>query len=363
MEAAGFVASVAQLAGTGLKLSIALYDYAERVSNAPKRLNDLAKDVKLTSSVLEHLSELLTQVRMMRPGHLQTAKDAITECSATFEEMQAIIEDGVSNFGRFMFPFKESKMQLLSARMASLKSTLQLVLQVLQYALTIAMQDPISSAFSLTGPLAMGTFRALIEERDEARKQYEQLKVEVGSSNGVTAESSKGAAELQRTMSKNAGESDVQSSTAPININDQHSPNSATGRTAKMGFPGEDELKAEEKIVHDEAAQDTSDHLEEGLPNKSRDWKCNFPIADFMLVIISILVPCLGCYCMLRRRRKAEVKSTGMGVGEIPLGSYGMEGHPNRRTELYQLEHYGADTIFELAGTVPNPVELDEPSK
>lgn len=143
MEAVGFVASVAQLAGAGLKLSVALYEYADHVANSPKKIRDLAKDVKITSSVLEHLSELLflgTSQPLIRPGALQTAKDTIAECTAIFEEMESFIESGSKSVGRLVFPFKESKLQLLMARLASLKSTLQLLLLVLQYSFSIATQ-------------------------------------------------------------------------------------------------------------------------------------------------------------------------------------------------------------------------------
>jgi hypothetical protein len=46
MDAVGFIASEAQLAVAGLSLSKPLYEYASSVSNAPKKLNDLAQDVK-----------------------------------------------------------------------------------------------------------------------------------------------------------------------------------------------------------------------------------------------------------------------------------------------------------------------------
>jgi STAND-like protein len=137
MDAISFVASVAQLAGAGLTISKALYEYASRVSSAPKKLNDLARDVQLTSSVLRHLSEVFAEATVrafVRPGALHTAKDAIDGCSEIFAEMESLIRDGKGGFGKFILPFKESKIQLLNARLASLKSTLQLLLQVLQYA-------------------------------------------------------------------------------------------------------------------------------------------------------------------------------------------------------------------------------------
>lgn len=80
MEAVGFIASVGQLAATGLSLSKALYEYGSTVSNAPKILSNLTQDVSLTSSVLGHLSEVFTEATMrafVRPGALHTAQEAL----------------------------------------------------------------------------------------------------------------------------------------------------------------------------------------------------------------------------------------------------------------------------------------------
>ncbi|MBE7180400.1 MAG: hypothetical protein INR71_04170 [Terriglobus roseus] len=142
MDAVGFIAAVAQLAGAGLKLSAALYDYATTVAGAPKKLGDLASDIKLTASVLEHLRDVFAEAAVrafVRPGALQTAREAMAGCGDIFAEMERMIEGGKSGVGRWALPFKESKMQLLGARLASLKSTLQLLLQVLQYAASFNM--------------------------------------------------------------------------------------------------------------------------------------------------------------------------------------------------------------------------------
>jgi hypothetical protein len=75
----------------------------------------------------------------VRPGALHTAKDTIAGCSEIFTEMEGLVKEGKRSFGRFVLPFKESRIQLLNARLASLKSTLQLLLQVLQYASSVNM--------------------------------------------------------------------------------------------------------------------------------------------------------------------------------------------------------------------------------
>jgi hypothetical protein len=51
--------------------------------------------------------------------------------------MEMLIEEGRKGLEKFILPFRESKIQLLNARLAGLKSTLLLLLQVLQYASSV----------------------------------------------------------------------------------------------------------------------------------------------------------------------------------------------------------------------------------
>lgn len=55
MAELGLIASMIQLAGMGMKLSIRMYSYAETVSSADKSMKAIAKDISLTSTVLQEL--------------------------------------------------------------------------------------------------------------------------------------------------------------------------------------------------------------------------------------------------------------------------------------------------------------------
>ncbi len=46
MDTAALIVSIAKLAGASLTLSTAFYEYASGVTNTPKKLNNLAQDVK-----------------------------------------------------------------------------------------------------------------------------------------------------------------------------------------------------------------------------------------------------------------------------------------------------------------------------
>ncbi|KAH6708739.1 hypothetical protein BKA61DRAFT_678588 [Leptodontidium sp. MPI-SDFR-AT-0119] len=98
--------------------------------------------------------------------------------------MRTLIEERRAGVGRLILPFKEAKIQLLNARLASLKSTLQLLLSVLQYAQTVNI-DPNASQWSLSGTWVMAQFEMLIKELQER----------IGSSQSVVGESSKSSAQ------------------------------------------------------------------------------------------------------------------------------------------------------------------------
>lgn len=143
MAEIGLVASVIQLAGFGLKLSISLYSFAETVSSADKDMKHIAKDVSLTSAVLNELGENLKNDRqkgIASDNAIKTAREVVHECSEVFREIDTALEKGSGkgtgklSFGKFKWPFLQPKMELLRSNLDRLKSTLILMLHVLTYA-------------------------------------------------------------------------------------------------------------------------------------------------------------------------------------------------------------------------------------
>ena len=67
-EIIGLVASVVQLADAGLKLSSALYQYADGVATADRRIKNIANEVKLTSFVIQELGGIFEQNKSTRPS-------------------------------------------------------------------------------------------------------------------------------------------------------------------------------------------------------------------------------------------------------------------------------------------------------
>ncbi|RMZ66073.1 hypothetical protein GMOD_00005140 [Pyrenophora seminiperda CCB06] len=137
-ETIGLIASVLQLAGTGLKLSQALYEYADAVASADRRIRDIAKEVRLTSFVIEELGSVFRQdetASVISENAVQTANETIEECSVFFAEIEVTLNKSKKGkLGRLLLPFRDSKIELLRSHIDKLKSTLQLLMQVLTHA-------------------------------------------------------------------------------------------------------------------------------------------------------------------------------------------------------------------------------------
>jgi len=144
MAEIGLIASVIQVAGAGLTLSKALYQYADSVSSADKRIRDIAQDVKLTSFVIDELGHIFKQdetAALISKNAVNTAEETVRECSNVFTEMEAALKRSKKNtLGRLMLPFREPKLELLRTNIDRLKSTLQLLMQVLTHARQITAQ-------------------------------------------------------------------------------------------------------------------------------------------------------------------------------------------------------------------------------
>jgi hypothetical protein len=145
MAEIGLIASVVQVAGAGLKLSQTLYQYADSVSSADRRIKDIAKEVQLTSFVIRELGDVFESDQssaVLSKNAIKTAGETINECSTVFTELDLALNKTRRNttFGKFKFPFREPKIELLRSHIDKLKSTLQLLMQVLTHAHQLASQ-------------------------------------------------------------------------------------------------------------------------------------------------------------------------------------------------------------------------------
>lgn len=173
-EVVGLVASVIQVAGAGLKLSQTLYQYADGVATADRRIKDIAKEIELTSFVIEDLGAIFNQdenATIISSNAVRTANETMKECSVVFAEISATLKKSKKNtFGRLMLPFRDLKIQLLRDHIDKLKSTLTLLMQVLSHAQLVKSNK--------LGKEAMARQReeikALLEEKKITTKRYEE---------------------------------------------------------------------------------------------------------------------------------------------------------------------------------------------
>jgi hypothetical protein len=152
LAAVGVVASVAQLADYGFKLSIKLFAYSSAVSKADKSIASLSNEVSLTSAVLKELSGFLRadEAKYISRTAVEATQGTVRECLGVFEELDGVLErtlgsgekkgiGGKMRMGeKLKWPFMQPKVDLLRSNLDRLKASLTLMLQVLGYARDIA---------------------------------------------------------------------------------------------------------------------------------------------------------------------------------------------------------------------------------
>ena len=147
-EAIGLAASIIQIAGAGTKLSTSLYNFASSAVRADREVEDLANDVANTSMVLSSVGRLFEGDKtknIIKKEAIQHAKNLIDQCERIFADINKVVDkrrciskDGkkarLTFRGKMGWPLKEQKLQFQKARLESLKSSLNTLLQVIELA-------------------------------------------------------------------------------------------------------------------------------------------------------------------------------------------------------------------------------------
>jgi hypothetical protein len=93
LEALGVAASIIQIADADIRVSEAIYNYPDGVASADKRLEYIAKNVKLTSEVVRHVEEFFSReqtAKLVASGAIRTAADCAKECEGIFAEIEGV---------------------------------------------------------------------------------------------------------------------------------------------------------------------------------------------------------------------------------------------------------------------------------
>lgn len=158
IAALGVVASVAQLADYGFKLSLKLYKFSSAVASADDTIKSISSDVSLTSTVLQELCLIIKSddSHVVSENAVNATSQTVRECMAVFDQLNSALDKSMGNLGmdidsgenegkrrakrstitleRLKWPFKQPKMELLRSNLDRLKASLTLMLQVLSYA-------------------------------------------------------------------------------------------------------------------------------------------------------------------------------------------------------------------------------------
>jgi hypothetical protein len=108
---------------------------------------------------------------LMSGNAIKAAKETMSECSTVFAEIDATLKKSKKNtFGRLMLPFRDNKIELLRNHIDKLKSTLQLLMQVLTHAHQVATKKLDREAEAKQ----KAQIQELIELKKRSAKKYEE---------------------------------------------------------------------------------------------------------------------------------------------------------------------------------------------
>ena len=150
-------AALIAIATAGIKLSIKLYTFSETVATASSEIKDIARDVSLTSSLLEQLGSSLrtdsqgdSDATLASGSAVQTAQDAVNECEIVFGEIDDVLAKATASVSkkwpkkggkvalspadRPKWPFLQPRVVLLRGNLERVKSALVLLVAILMYA-------------------------------------------------------------------------------------------------------------------------------------------------------------------------------------------------------------------------------------
>ena len=145
IEILGIAASVVSIAELGAKLSVKLFTFSRKVKHADKSIDSISKQIAFTGSVLQQLGSVLNEhdnAKLCKPEYTASARSLVEACEKIFSELNDAIDGGGTSgtaggsivLGmrqRLKFPFLQPQIDLLQAKLESLQSSLQVMLQAL----------------------------------------------------------------------------------------------------------------------------------------------------------------------------------------------------------------------------------------
>jgi hypothetical protein len=203
----------------------------------------------------------------------------------------------------------------------------------------------------------MSQFKILIDEREEAKRNFEQLKAEIGSINSGLDKPSNGSSKAQpkESMANQAEASEIQSASIP-----EHEIELASYKSQNLPAYLPDTVLPAAPAVQTKPNKPnlTPANIEPGTSYGDKpqgsDAVKRILIALMHGVTILFCCPCYLLYMRQKRLRKGSLQ----GVGPAPIQEFTLAPYPYGpvETAYLNLESYGPEGVFELAGGDPIPV-------
>jgi hypothetical protein len=150
----GIAASLIQIAGAAIQLTRTLYDFGSTTSAAREQVEYVGKNVSYYSDVLELLVEQFEHDRPIHSGKAVDLAERLYDHSHDlFDRIRDLIPSGrrardqISFIQRIAWNFKKTKVDLLVGELERLKTTVQLLVQVLCAARQIRAYEFVSRSF------------------------------------------------------------------------------------------------------------------------------------------------------------------------------------------------------------------------
>ena len=129
-EVVGLAASIVGLARAAASTSLALYEFVQTIRYAKDELNALAIEASDLSTVLDHLSVVLSQHSdCIISKTVETINTLIKRCERLLEEFDVTIELVKVKAGHIKWLLRKRKTLEMKLSLESFKSTLSLIIQ------------------------------------------------------------------------------------------------------------------------------------------------------------------------------------------------------------------------------------------
>ncbi|MCJ1231929.1 hypothetical protein MMC12_008608 [Toensbergia leucococca] len=150
MAEIGIIASVIGVAGAGFRLSLILNAVSLEVANADLEIQTIAKGISLFSLMLKQLGMMLEEAdSIATPSAIDTAKELSNQSQTVFSEVKRMVDAvqkkdtngnrrAITVIQRIKWCFKKQRVNYLLGQLESLKLSLSVMMQILQFGKVIA---------------------------------------------------------------------------------------------------------------------------------------------------------------------------------------------------------------------------------